>query len=47
MKEKGHILTDNWQDYDGNQGCIIRTEDLNKEELEAARDDIYNSFNAK
>jgi len=36
IKKKGWLLSDHWPDYDGNQSCIIRTEEMGKDDLEKA-----------
>lgn len=34
MKDKGWLLSEDWSDYDGNAKCVIRTQELNSQDLE-------------
>jgi len=45
MIDKGFLLSENWADYDGNQGCVFRTDELTSLDLERARNDFCNNFN--
>ncbi len=36
LKERGHLLTEEWEMYDGGQHTVIRSADLGKDDLEAA-----------
>lgn len=44
MEDKGHLLSKNWSDYDGNYKCIIKTDDLSNQDLERIRIDLSNNF---
>lgn len=45
LKNNDFLCTGNWDEYDGNLKCIVRTEELTSLELEGIRDDFCNSFN--
>jgi radical SAM superfamily enzyme YgiQ (UPF0313 family) len=36
LKKKGFILSDNWDDFDGNASAVIRTENLTAQDLHLA-----------
>lgn len=41
LAEKGHLLTDNWEEYSGSTGAVLRTDKLGKEDLDQALCDAY------
>jgi len=45
LDQKGYLLSRDWSDYDGNQKCIVKTEELSDNALERIRIDFYNNFN--
>lgn len=44
MKEKDILISEDWSDYDGNQKCIVNTEELSNEDLERIRIEFGNKF---
>lgn len=38
------VISKDWSDYDGNQECVIRTHDLNREELVRMKDFLHDKF---
>lgn len=45
MKDNGLLLSEDWSDYDGNRKCIIKTENLDNQDLEGIKIGLYNNFN--
>ncbi|MBU1726593.1 MAG: radical SAM protein [Candidatus Omnitrophica bacterium] len=43
-KDKNYLLSGDWREFDGGQGCIVRTEELTGDELRQIRNDFYSSF---
>lgn len=41
MKKQGNIVSNNWEDYDGNTKSVIKTKSLNPEELKKAQEYAY------
>lgn len=41
LDNAGRIITKNWSDYDGNFGCVIKSDNLSAQELIAARKRAY------
>jgi anaerobic magnesium-protoporphyrin IX monomethyl ester cyclase len=41
LKERGHILSENWEEYSGSTGAVHRTEELTKEDLDRALSEAY------
>ncbi|MFC1848781.1 B12-binding domain-containing radical SAM protein [candidate division CSSED10-310 bacterium] len=44
LDARGHVLSKNWADYDGYSTAVIKTDFLEKEDLEAALDRAYRSW---
>lgn len=45
VKDKGWLLSEDWSDYDGNDKCIVETEELGSKDLEELRIALNNSIN--
>lgn len=45
LKKKGHLLSDDWSDYDGNSKCIVKTDKLSADDLGKIRDDFRSRYN--
>lgn len=46
LLEKGHLLSDNYDDYDGYHSAVVRTDALGPDELLALRDEAERIWNA-
>jgi len=44
MQAKGYILSTDWEEFDGNHSCVIRTDDLSAKELEDAKRTAYQEW---
>jgi len=47
MKHRRRLVSEDWDDYDGNCRCIVRTDDLDNQELERIKVALDNNFNSK
>lgn len=45
LKEKGHIVSETWEDYSGSTGAVHRTDELSKEDLDNALCEAYAVWN--
>lgn len=45
LERKGHLLSKDWSDFDGNYKCIVRTQELTDKDLERIRIDLNSNFN--
>ncbi|MFH1504513.1 MAG: radical SAM protein [Candidatus Omnitrophota bacterium] len=46
LKNRGELISEDWQSYDGNYKCVVQTPDLSSGELERIRIVLDNNFNA-
>jgi len=44
LLKKGHILTDNWEEYSGSTGAVHRTDELGKQDLDKALQEAYSAW---
>jgi len=44
-RREGSLLSDNWDDYDGNRMCVIKNGDFSPEDLEKTKNDLLRSCN--
>ena len=47
MKDRGWLVSENWSDYDGNYRCVVKTQELNNDDLEGIRIALNNNFNSQ
>ena len=45
VKEKGHLVSRNFSDYDGNCKCVIKTDELSNYDLERTMNDFHSRYN--
>jgi radical SAM superfamily enzyme YgiQ (UPF0313 family) len=45
LLKKGHILTDNWEEYSGSTGAVHRTNELTKSDLDMALQEAHQLWN--
>lgn len=45
VKDRGWLDSTDWSDFDGNNRCIVRTQELSSKQLEQAKIDISHYFN--
>lgn len=44
LKEKGYVLSENWEEYSGSTGAVHRTDALTKEDLDEALREAYGAW---
>lgn len=47
VKDRNKLLSEDWSDYDGNNKCVVRTQELNNSDLERIKIALNSNFNIR